>query len=509
MESMPAHGHGERLSPVDASFLQLESARAHMHVAWSAMFSPPERGPAPTIADIRARVTARLGWVPRCRQRLLPAPLGIGDPRWVDDDHFDVGAHVVALTDPADPVGPERFAELRDALLSQPLDRARPLWQLAFVPLLADGRFAVVGRVHHAMADGAAALQIALLTIDIDGHGDARAPAPWQAEAPPTTLQRALDPLVHSAELCSGAARDVAHAVAHPRAAATDALRDAGRLVHALSQDLLPHAPDSGLNRPLGPRRTLVQHRVALDAVRAVSRGAPGTRNDVGLAAIAGALRALALERGRPAVRLKAMVPVNMRGRSDAATLGNRVSMTSVWLPLDLASPADRLQRVRAQTERFKDSARPQGAQTLISGFGLLPSALRAPVLRAVQPGRFNLTISSVPGPPAALFMHGMRLDELYPVIPIAEDQTLSIGMLPYQGHLYFGLYADPDGLPEATRLAALIDAELRALRRGAALRAVAAGPPLPVVAPVAAGPLGTYENRSAVLSAAGREGAA
>ena len=506
---MPAHGHGERLSPVDASFLQLESTCAHMHVAWSAIFSPPpgEVTRAPGLEEIRARVTARLGWVPRCRQRLLSAPLGLGEPRWVDDEHFDIAAHVVELSDPADPVGPERFARLRDALLSQPLDRARPLWQLAFVPRLADGRLAVVGRVHHAMADGAAALQIALLTIDIEGHNDAGASAPWQAEPAPTTMQRALDPIVHGAELTSRAARDVVRAVKRPRAAASDALRDAGRLVHALSQDLLPHAPDSGLNRPLGPRRTLVQHRVALDEVRAVSRGAPGTRNDVGLAAIAGALRALALEQGRPAEPLKAMVPVNMRGRSDAATLGNRVSMTSVWLPLDLASPAARLAQVGAQTARFKDSARPQGAQTLISGFGLLPSALRAPVLRAVQPGRFNLTISSVPGPPSALFMHGARLDELYPVIPIAEDQTLSIGMLPYQGHLYFGLYADPDGLPEATRLAQLIDLELRALRRSAPPGFPPSPPPLPVVAPVAAGPLGTYENRSAVLSAAGRGG--
>jgi len=297
-------------------------------------------------------------------------------------------------------------------------------------------------------------------------------------------------------------------AAKHPRSAAGAALRDAGRLVHALSQDLLPHAPASVLNRRLGPRRTLVQHRVALADVRAVSRGVPGTRNDVGLAAIAGALRALAIEHGREPEPLKAMVPVNMRRAHDAATLGNRVSVTSVWLPLDLASPARRLERVRRQTERFKHSARPEGAQTLIAGFGLLPSALRAPVLRAAQPGRFNLTISSVPGPPSALFMHGMRLDELYPVIPIAEDQTLSIGMLPYEGHLYFGLYADPDGLADATRLATLIDEELRALRRSRP-RAGTARPPLPVVAPAAAGRLGTYETRPVALSAAGRGGAA
>ncbi|HEV2061103.1 MAG TPA: wax ester/triacylglycerol synthase domain-containing protein, partial [Solirubrobacteraceae bacterium] len=224
---MSTHGHGEPLSPVDASFLQLESAHAHMHVAWSAIFSPPagaEAG-APGIEEIRARVTARLAWVPRCRQRLLPAPLGIGEPRWVDDDRFDVAAHVVTLSDPADAVGPERFAQLRDTILSTPLDRRRPLWQLAFVPRLADGRFAVIGRVHHAMADGAAALQVGLLTLDIDGDdGEAAtgaAPAaPWEAEAAPTTLERALDPLMRSTELASRAARDLVRCATHPRATA-------------------------------------------------------------------------------------------------------------------------------------------------------------------------------------------------------------------------------------------------------------------------------------------------
>ena len=502
---MPANGHGERLSAIDASFLQLESAQAHMHVAWSAIFSPPSSGAPPTIEAMRARVSARLAWVPRCRQRLLPAPLGFGEPCWVDDDEFDVRAHVVELSDPSEAISPARFAQLRDELLSQPLDRSRPLWQMALVPQLTDGRLAVVGRVHHAMADGAAALQIALLTLDIDDDADsvAAAPVPWRAASAPTTLQRALDPFLHSAELCTNAARDVAHAVAHPRATAGDALRDAGRLVHALAQDLLPRAPGSALNGELGPRRTLVQQRVALDGLRAASRG---TLNDVGLTAIAGALRTLALEDGRPAEPLKAMVPVNMRRRHDAATLGNRVSMTSVWLPLELSSPAARLERVRAQTESFKRSARPQGAQTLFSGFGLLPSALRGPVLRAAQPGRFNLTISSVPGPPSALFMHGARLDEIYPVIPLAERQALSIGMLAYDGHLHFGLYADPDGLPQATRLADLIDDELRALRELGAPRQLAR-PPLPVVAPASAGPVGTYETRSAVLSAAGRGG--
>jgi hypothetical protein len=133
------NGHGDRLSAIDASFLQLESASAHMHVAWSAIMSAPASGAIPSIDAIRARVTARLAWVPRCRQRLLPAPLGLGEPRWVDDPQFDVAHHVVQIGDRDEAIDPGSLAALRDTLLSTPLDRARPLWQLAFIPHLSDG----------------------------------------------------------------------------------------------------------------------------------------------------------------------------------------------------------------------------------------------------------------------------------------------------------------------------------------------------------------------------------
>ncbi|HVF77648.1 MAG TPA: wax ester/triacylglycerol synthase family O-acyltransferase [Solirubrobacteraceae bacterium] len=494
-------GHGERLSAIDASFLQLESGSAHMHVAWSSFLAPPDGAARPGVEALRTRVRARLAWVPRCRQRLLSAPFGLGEPRWVDDAHFDLARHVVQLGDPDEAISYERFAAIRDTLLSTPLDRDRPLWQIALIPRLSDGRAAVVGRVHHAMADGAAALQVAMLMLDVDGSPDAP-PAPWQAAPPPTALQRALDPIVHGAELTSRAARDVARACEHPRAAARTALRDVGRMAQALTQDLLPSAPPSSLNGPLGPRRTLVQHRVSLQRLSEITRGTASTRNDAGLAAVAGALRALALEQDVPVEPLKALVPVNVRQAHEYGVLGNRVSMTSIWLPLQLSSPGTRLEHVHEQTARFKRSARSEGTQNVMSGLSLLPSPLRAPVLRAVAPGRFNLTISSVPGPRSALFMQGARLEEIYPVIPMAEEQMLSIGMLAYNGFLHFGLYSDPDALPQATRLAELIDDELYALLRARRSRA-----PLPVVAPVTAGPVRTYANRSAVLTAAGRGG--
>jgi diacylglycerol O-acyltransferase len=237
-------------------------------------------------------------------------------------------------------------------------------------------------------------------------------------------------------------------------------LRDAQRVVDALTEDLLPRAPESQLD-DLGPRRTLPCHRESLDVLNATGAG---SLNDVGLAIVAGAMRALALERGLPAHPLKALVPVDTRGPRERGTLGNHVSLAAVWLPLHLASPDARLAHVRVATERFKRAGRPAGARSVIAGISLVPSGLRGAVLRAASAGSFNLTVSSIPGPRKPLHLLGARLDEIYPVVPVAPDQALSIGMFRYNKHLCFGLHADPDAFPQATRLPELIADEVRAL---------------------------------------------
>ncbi|MGH2840878.1 MAG: WS/DGAT domain-containing protein, partial [Solirubrobacteraceae bacterium] len=278
--------------------------------------------------------------------------------------------------------------------------------------------------------------------------------------------QRALDPLVRGAESTTRAARDVARAAVRPRASARSAIRDAGRIGRALAEDLLPRGPDCHMNLPLGPRRTLVGHRAALADLRSAIRGSGATLNDAGLAVVAGALRTLAIERGEPAEPLKAMIPIDMRGRDERGALGNHVSIAGVWLPLQLGSPTARLERVRDQTEQFKGSGRPAGTQTLLSAVGLLPGALRGVALRAGAASRaFNLTVSNVRGPRRAMSVLGARAEEIYPVIPIAEQHALSIGMLSYRDHLHFGVYADPDALPHITRLPHLFAQEVRALR--------------------------------------------
>jgi diacylglycerol O-acyltransferase len=456
-----------RLSAIDASFLHLESASAHMNVGWSALGTLPPGVERPTVEDLRARVSSRLPYVPRCRQRVQFHPLGLGEPRWVDDEAFDVDEHVVAL---GEPLSLERFGELRDELLSTPLDRSRSLWQIAFAPRLEDGRVGVVGRVHHAMADGGAALLIAALGLDGDDEDTPPAVQPWRPEPARGFVVRAVDPLLEGAEITARAVGDVARAALRPRASARAVLRDARRVVGALTEDLLPRAPESQLNVKPGPRRTLLSHREPLENLRGAGAG---TLNDVALAVVTGALRALALECGRPAQPLKALVPVDVRRPHEVGALGNHVSLAAVWLPLNMSSPAARLHHVRTATDRFKRANRPAGTTTVLAGLGLLPSGLRGVMLRAASPGAFNLSVSIIPGSRRPLYMLGARLDEIYPVVPIVENQALSIGMLRYHRHLHFGLYANPDALPQVTRLPALLAQETQALtgRRPAAQR--------------------------------------
>ena len=460
-----------------------------MHVGWSAICSPLGEGERPTIEALRARAASRMAWVPRARQRCLFAPLGMGEPLWIDDRQFDIAAHVVALSDPDESVGPVRFAQLRDALLSEPLDRSRPLWQIALVPRLEDGRVAIVGRVHHSMADGTAALLVAALVLDGDTDDAPSPSAVWRPDPEPSIALRALDPLLHSAERATRATQGLARAAVRPRSSARGAINAAGRIGRAMAEDLLPRAPNTQLNVRLGPRRILIGHRSALAELQASRSDRGATLNDVGLAVVAGALRGLALLQGDPVKPLKAMIPVDMRRGDERGDLGNHISMAAVWLPLQLPSPAARLELVRSQTERFKREERPTGTQALLTAAGLLPFTTRGVLIRALSSRAFNLTVSNVRGPCHALSVLGAHIDEIYPVVPIPEQNTLSIGMLSYHDHMHFGVFADPEALPDATRLPDLLAGEVQALQ-----------PPGPTRAPPKAESRAGHRDHSLVL---------
>jgi diacylglycerol O-acyltransferase len=468
--SATAPDHARRLSSVDGSFLRLESPRSHMHVGFSAVFAAPAGRPRPSVEALRERAAGRLHEVPWCRWRLDPAPLGLSEPRWVDDAQFDLSAHIVALTRPDDPVSHASFEALRSTVLSAPLDRARPLWQIFLVPHLEDGRVGMVGKIHHALVDGLAALQIVNLILDPEPDVPSRPALDWRPQGRPGRVGWALDAVSRAVGDGAGMLRAGAAAASDPPATVANAVRDARRVLGAAAEELLSPAPPSALNTPIGARRTLVGHHARRDQLKAARRGG-GTLNDVGLAAVAGAVRAL-LQReddAPPPDPLKAMVPVSMRRLGDT-TAGNQISMITIALPVHLASAAERLAWVREQTKRLKQGDWAAGTHRLYQAASLLPPPLRSPAAKAMAtPRQFNLTVSQSPAPRGSLFLLGCELEEVYSVVPIAQGHALAIGMVRYRQELFFGCYADPDALPEIHELPGLIAAELQELGRAAA----------------------------------------
>ena len=147
-----------RLSALDASFLAVETPTAHMHVGWAATFAPPARGRLPGFSQLRDHIELRLARAPRYRQKLAPVPLGLYSPEWVDDPAFSVDRHVYRAPGP--------LADLADEVMSVPLRRDRPLWEIWVCEDADRQELGMVGKVHHCMVDGLAAVELGSLLLD-------------------------------------------------------------------------------------------------------------------------------------------------------------------------------------------------------------------------------------------------------------------------------------------------------------------------------------------------------
>lgn len=459
----------ERLSSLDGSFLRVETENAHMHVAWCALLEPKEGVSPLRVEDLRRSVEARLELTPRFRRRLRSAPPGMGEPFWVDDEAFDIDRQVTLLCDPDDRPDARRLAALCDRALSEPLDRARPLWKVYLAPRLSDGRSALVAKIHHALVDGKSAVEVALLLFDVTPDAEPTPAVDWRPESEPGTVRLALGALTGGAADSLRAARGAARIAGSPRAGGTRIYDSVRRAALTVGEDLMRPAPASYLNVPIGPKRTLVCYRAPLERVLAVKRAAGTTVNDVCLAMVTGALRESALARGQSPRSLKAMVPVSVRTENERTDLGNRISLAFVDLPVHLSTPGARLAEVHRATTAFKTSGRPEGAETVFGALGALPDVFRTAAARMVGSARvYNLTVSNIPGPRFPLYVLGARLLEAYPVVPLAEDHALSVGIFGYRDHLHFGLYADPEALPDVAALPEALSASLLALERTA-----------------------------------------
>ena len=453
-----------RLSALDASFLAVETPTAHMHVGWAATLSAPAQGQLPHFSQLRDHIELRLARAPRYRQKLAPVPFGLHYPEWIDDPAFSVDRHVYRAPGP--------FDDLADEVMSMPLRRDRPLWEMWICEDRERQQIGLVGKAHHCMVDGIAAVELACLLLDPTPDPPACSSDDWQAAPEPGAerlLARGVRDLVgEQLALLRGPLR----ALNSPAQAARQAAAGALQMTRALSHSVCA-APASVLNTDLSPLRHLVRTQHPLEDLRAVKEAYGTTVNDVMLASVAGALRAYLIRRGERPVALKAMVPVNVRSSGDV--LGNHVSFVFAHLPCDEPDPLIRLRSVHDTMSRRKHDGEPEGADLALKAAALTLPAVQHSLSRLIaSPRTFNLVVSNIPGPAEPLYMLGCPLQATYPVVPLADRHALSVGMTTVRDLACFGIYADRETLPHADGLARDIDeaiAELLALARSTTRR--------------------------------------
>jgi diacylglycerol O-acyltransferase / wax synthase len=436
-----------RLSALDSAFLAVETPTAHMHVGWAAVFDPPADRAAPSFEELRDHIRSRLGRAPRYRQLIRRVPLGLNSPVWTDDPAFDADRHVV-------PAASDRLSEIVEKSTSEPLPRDRPLWQMSIAPRLDDGRIGLVGKAHHCMVDGIAAVELGSLLLDSHPEPPPTELDEWNPRPLPVPARLVAEGMLDLArrplELAGVAAR-----IANSPGRLAEIADRAGQAVRAVIGTARPATPVEPLNIPNSPGRHLAQVSRPLDELRGIKTAFGTKLNDVILAASSGAMRRLLSRQGETPIALKAMVPVNVRDHGDAGELGNRISFIFVNLPCDEPDPARRLQRVHAETSQRKSAGEPQGADDVVRSVSLIPTPLQRPVSRFLaSPRAFNLTVSNIPGPRERLYMRGCELKEAYPIVPLADRHALAIGVTNVGESLCFGLYSDRKSLPEADLLA-------------------------------------------------------
>jgi diacylglycerol O-acyltransferase len=438
----------QRLSVQDAGFLHLEHAELPQHVA---ILAVAEGGPLHDqdgrlqLEAVREQLDRRLHLAPRLRQLVLCPRLGQGLPLWVDDPTFDLANHVRAVQ-VAPPGGEQELLALCDRIGLRLLDRTRPLWELWLITGLAQGRVGLVLKLHHALADGLAAVQIAgALLLDATPDPPLSAPPPWRPRPLPSAWALVADNLrSRGAALAAALAR-----LRHPGRLLAQArvLVGAWRMV----RDGRRPPRRSPLRRPLGGRRRLLLARARLAVVKDIAHAHQATVNDVLLAAVAGGLRSLLLARGVPVegLTLRASVPVALRAAA-AAALGNQVGLMVVPLPVGEPDVVRRLRRIAQATIDRK--RRPE----MLAGLrpvGSL-SVLRALNRYSRHQHLVDLFVTNVPGPQVPLFVVGARLLEAFPVVQVAGNVPLSVAALSYDGQLNLGVQSDPVALPDVDTFA-------------------------------------------------------
>lgn len=440
-----------RMSPLDASFIHIEDDNSQMHIGSTAIFE----GPAPDFAQLRTMIEGKLPLTERYRQVVRRVPLDLGRPVWVDDVHFNLEYHLRRTALPS-PGGSGELRRLISRLMSQHLDRRRPLWEIWMVEGLEDDHWALLSKTHHAMVDGVAGTDLLALLLDDQPEPTPAVPDNWHPDPQPSDVRLVGDALI-----------DYVASPYEQWRAARSLIRSQRALVGAARRNLkglsalmgvIAEAPSSPLIGKIGPHRTYDWARASFADVKTIRNAFGGTVNDVVLTAITRGFRDLLESRGEDLSGqvVRTLVPVSVRKRDEQGTYNNRVSAMFADLPVHIDDAVERLTTVREQMDGLKDSNQAVAAETLTRLAGFAPplllslgtrTATRA--ARRLGPSNVHTVTTNVPGPRRPLYAVGRRLIEAFPYVPIVSPMRIGVAIFSYDGSFTFGLTGDWDTMPD------------------------------------------------------------
>ena len=441
----------DRMSPLDASFLHVEDDVSHMHIASVALFE----GQPPAYDEIVEMVHSKLHEVPRYRQKVRFVPLELGRPVWVDDPHFNLRYHIRHTALPS-PGSREQLCNLVGRIMSQQLDRAKPLWELWIAEGLEDGGWAILSKTHHCMVDGVSGTDLLTVVMDRTRKPRRKKPEKWEPEAEPSDLRLVADSLRVRLVSPYEMVRSVRSAFRGPRRIA----QRMGEVARGLGTfgSMIRSGPPSELNGPIGPHRRWNWAQTSLDEIRQIRKAHGGTVNDVVLAAITRGFRDLLRSRGEAIVgrRVRTLVPVSVRRADEKGTLNNRVSAVFPELPVGIDDPLERLGSIREQMDGLKERKQAVAAEALTQMSGFAPPmllSLGARIFSRLPQRRVQTVTTNVPGPQEPLYAAGRRMTQAMPYVPLTGYVRLGVAIFSYVGQVNFGVTGDYETAPDVDLL--------------------------------------------------------
>jgi diacylglycerol O-acyltransferase / wax synthase len=384
--------------------------------------------------------------IPRLRQRVVTPLLRVGPPYWSADPNFDLSYHLRRIRAP-EPGNFECVLDLARNAAMAGFDRARPLWEYTVVDGLADGRSAMVIKVHHSMTDGVGGMKLLMMLFDLEREPAAAGPEEQLEDlpvfAPLGIVRRGL---TNAFAAVRATARD-------PRGALGEAARVASSLASFLAPATVPRSPIIGA-RSLARRLGTLD--VALDDLKRAAKAVGGSLNDAFLAAVVGGLERYHDLHGYAPDDLRMVMPINLRGES-APLGGNHFTPARFLVPLQIADPAERMRALGQLARTVRDEPAVALTDALAMVLNQLPTPLTTAFFGAMLKGSDFVT-SNVPGSPFPLYVAGAELERLYPFAPLSGTAA-NIALLSHCGTCCIGINTDAVAVPDTADFVKSIEA--------------------------------------------------